>query len=142
MHGSLFTTLFAAFERLSAQWRRSLELSANEFLVLFQLWTHPDGAMSMGQAGDLVNVTSGGLTSIVVRLERAGYVARSVDPDDRRRTILALTPHGQTVRDRLMHPFAEHVALAAPADLEQLIATITDRLDGLPEPRGDGSASR
>src|SRR3712207_6830689 len=97
------TALFAAFERLSARWRRHLGLSANEFLVLFQLWTHPGGAMSMGRAGELVNVTSGGLTSIAMRLEQASHVIRAPDPHDGRRTLLSLTEHGRRIRAELLH---------------------------------------
>ena len=97
-HHPTIRSLFTAFERVNAHWRRSLSLSANEFLVLFHLWMSPDGAMSTGQAGELINLTSGGLTSLVNRLEDAGHLRRQSDEVDRRRSILTLTQQGEDAR--------------------------------------------
>ena len=127
--------LLAAFQRVSARWRRELGLSANEFLVLFQLWTNPDGALSMGRAGELVNVTSGGLTSIAARLERGGHVTRRPDFDDGRRTILCLTQHGRHMRDQM---FAMLAGWNGPPELSELVGLLeqvadsTTRLDLAP----------
>lgn len=48
------------------------------------------------------------------RLERAGLIRRSPDPDDARATLLALTEHGQqaieVMRERLARRFDQHLA--------------------------------
>lgn len=45
-------------------------------------------------------LTSGGITGRVDRLERAGLVARSPSPTDRRALLVTLTPAGREVVDR------------------------------------------
>jgi DNA-binding MarR family transcriptional regulator len=75
-----------------------MSLGVNEFLVLFHLWMEEEGSMAMGEVGHLVNVTSGGLTALVDRLERNGFVERSSDSTDRRRTLLQLTGQGEDAR--------------------------------------------
>ena len=57
------------------------------------------------------------LTSLLDRLTQRGYIARELDPADRRSFLISLTPAGRAV--------AEHAA-AAIADLErQALATVT-----------------
>jgi DNA-binding MarR family transcriptional regulator len=46
--------------------------------------------------------TSGAITHIVDRLEQAGLVARSPDPDDRRGLLVALTPKGLRLFDKIV----------------------------------------
>ncbi|WP_341359576.1 MarR family transcriptional regulator [Georgenia sp. M64] len=45
-------------------------------------------------------LTSGGITGRVDRLERAGLVARSPSPTDRRALLVTLTPAGQEIVDK------------------------------------------
>lgn len=49
------------------------------------------GAMPAGRLADLTGLTTGAVTGIVDRLEKAGYVKRANDPKDRRRTIVEPT---------------------------------------------------
>lgn len=49
------------------------------------------GAMPAGRLADLTGLTTGGVTGIIDRLEEAGYVRRTNDPKDRRRTIVEPT---------------------------------------------------
>ncbi len=50
--------------------------------------------LSPTRLSELVVRSTGGMTQIIDRLERAGLVARSPDPTDRRKVIVGLTPHG------------------------------------------------
>lgn len=50
------------------------------------------GSMTAGQLADLTGLTTGAVTGIVDRLERAGFVRRARDPHDRRRVIVQLIP--------------------------------------------------
>jgi DNA-binding MarR family transcriptional regulator len=48
-----------------------------------------DGPMTPGQLAQSMGLTTGGaITAVVDRLEKAGYVLRSRDPDDRRKVIV------------------------------------------------------
>ncbi|WP_406445970.1 MarR family transcriptional regulator [Streptomyces sp. NBC_00631] len=61
-------------------------------------------------AGDLAaraHVTTGAVTGILNRLERAGYVTRRPDPDDRRRVRVAAVPEAVT---RVEAVYAGHYA--------------------------------
>jgi DNA-binding MarR family transcriptional regulator len=52
---------------------------------------HRFGAMPAGRLGELTGLTTGAVTGIIDRLEEAGYVRRTNDPKDRRRTIVEPT---------------------------------------------------
>ncbi|MGH9965057.1 MAG: MarR family winged helix-turn-helix transcriptional regulator [Nitrososphaeraceae archaeon] len=49
------------------------------------------GAMPAGRLGELTGLTTGAVTGVIDRLEKAGYVKRANDPKDRRRTIVEPT---------------------------------------------------
>lgn len=52
---------------------------------------HRYGAMPAGKLGELTGLTTGAVTGIIDRLEKVGYVRRTNDPNDRRRTIVEPT---------------------------------------------------
>lgn len=49
---------------------------------------HRYGAMPAGRLAELTGLTTGAVTGVIDRLEKAGYVRRKNDPEDRRRTIV------------------------------------------------------
>jgi DNA-binding MarR family transcriptional regulator len=49
------------------------------------------GAMPAGRLGELTGLTTGAVTGVIDRLEQAGYVRRTNDSKDRRRTIVEPT---------------------------------------------------
>jgi len=55
------------------------------------------GAATAGQLAEQTNLTTGAITSMIRRLERAGYVIAERDPADRRRVIV--TPVQQRLAD-------------------------------------------
>jgi DNA-binding MarR family transcriptional regulator len=59
---------------------------------------NPDG-LSPGRLTSALMLTSGGMTSRLDRLERAGLVARRPDPEDRRALLVTLTPAGRDLID-------------------------------------------
>lgn len=59
--------------------------------------SRPLSPSKLAQAGQL---TSGGMTNRLDRLESAGLIRRDPDPDDRRSVLVALTAHGTRVADR------------------------------------------
>jgi DNA-binding MarR family transcriptional regulator len=46
------------------------------------------GALTAGQLAELTGLTTGAITGVIDRLEKAGYVRRAQDPGDRRRVIV------------------------------------------------------
>jgi DNA-binding MarR family transcriptional regulator len=53
-----------------------------------------DGPSAPGDLAARLGLTSGAMTKVLDRLERAGYVTRAADPADRRRITIAADPGG------------------------------------------------
>jgi DNA-binding MarR family transcriptional regulator len=49
---------------------------------------HRFGGMPAGRLGEMTGLTTGAITGMIDRLEKAGYVRRANDPKDRRKTIV------------------------------------------------------
>lgn len=69
-----------------------------ETLELFNLY----GAMTPGRLAELTGLTTGGVTRLIDRLERGGFVRREPDPEDRRRVILQPLQRENEAR---VHPY-------------------------------------
>ena len=80
------------------------------------------GNMSAGDLAEASRLTTGAITAVIDRLERAGYVHRVPDPSDRRRVLVELTPKAYEASMELMaRPLAElSRPLAARYSDEQL----------------------
>ena len=70
------------------------------------------GPMTAGELADLTGLTTGAVTGIIDRLEKAGFARREKDPDDRRRVIvrIAMKPDVERRVGRLFGPLAETTA--------------------------------
>jgi DNA-binding MarR family transcriptional regulator len=82
-------------------------------------------------------LTSSGTTKRLDRLEHAGLIARAPDPDDRRGTLITLTPAGLELIDKLTaaHVVNERRLLGALSDADRKrLADLLRKLQlGLPE---------
>jgi DNA-binding MarR family transcriptional regulator len=82
---SLGYALVRAFRQVNRASNRALRphgLSAEQAHLLLVLWL--EGPMKMGELQRLLMLSSGTLTGAIDRMERAGLVRRSPDPDDGR----------------------------------------------------------
>ncbi|PYI53744.1 MarR family winged helix-turn-helix transcriptional regulator [Paenibacillus flagellatus] len=52
------------------------------------------GPVTAGKLSELTGLTTGAVTSVIDRLEQAGYVVRDKDPNDRRRVVVKPVPKG------------------------------------------------
>jgi DNA-binding MarR family transcriptional regulator len=70
------------------------------------------GPMTAGELADLTGLTTGAVTGIIDRLEKAGFARRENDPNDRRRVIvrIAMKPEVERRVGRLFGPLAETTA--------------------------------
>jgi DNA-binding MarR family transcriptional regulator len=70
-----------------------------------------DGPMTPGQLAQAMGLTTGGaITAVVDRLEKAGYVLRSRDPDDRRKVIVELVQERAVALGAYFGPVGQSVA--------------------------------
>lgn len=80
------------------------------------------GAMSVSELAEEAGLTSGSATTLVDRLERAGYASRTRDPEDRRRVNVDLTDLARTRMGRIWGPLgAEAAALVEKYSTEELV---------------------
>ena len=68
-----------------------------------------EGAVTAGRLAKATGLTTGAITSVIDRLERAGYARRVRDETDRRRVLVELTPE---VLERSRAFYAEHQKLS------------------------------
>ncbi|MEU7923568.1 MarR family transcriptional regulator [Micromonospora sp. NPDC049107] len=65
------------------------------------------GSATAGQVAERTNLTTGAVTSMLRRLQQAGYVTAERDPADRRRVIVTLRPERMAELTRPYERFAE-----------------------------------
>jgi DNA-binding MarR family transcriptional regulator len=65
------------------------------------------GSATAGQVAERTNLTTGAVTSMLRRLQQAGYVTAERDPADRRRVIVTLRPERIAELERPYERFAE-----------------------------------
>jgi DNA-binding MarR family transcriptional regulator len=64
------------------------------------------GGLTAGELAAAAGLTTGAVTGVVDRLERAGYARRVPDPEDRRRVKLEVTPKFYARADEIWGPVA------------------------------------
>jgi DNA-binding MarR family transcriptional regulator len=90
------------------------------------------GPMTAGELAKSSHITSGGMTGMIDRLERAGFVKRSVDPKDRRRVLVTAVEDGPTVEaavkkvESLYKPLQDHFYEVLAGYTDEQIAFLVD----------------
>jgi DNA-binding MarR family transcriptional regulator len=104
-----------------------------------------EGDLSPTRLADLVVRSSGGMTQILDRLERAGLVARRPDPTDRRKVTVALLPNGLRLVKRANRAWvAQKQALLAgvgPAEFRRLDRAVEELLRRLDDGAEDDAVA-
>lgn len=67
----------------------ALGLNLTDLRCVGYAWTEPD--LTPGRLAELTGLTTGAVTGVLDRLERAGFVQRVGDPADRRRTLVRVS---------------------------------------------------
>ena len=81
---------------------------------------HRFGAMPAGRLGELTGLTTGAVTGIIDRLEKAGYVKRTNDPKDRRRTIV------EPIRNKKLEGKMEMIFMPLHERMNKVLSTYAD----------------
>jgi DNA-binding MarR family transcriptional regulator len=90
-----------------------------------------DGPVTPGHLAQAMGITTGGaITAVVDRLEKAGYVRRSRDPDDRRRVIVELVPEATARIANYFEPIAESVQARFAGYSDEQLRTLLDFAGG------------
>lgn len=136
--------MVAASSELAHRYAAAGEIGATDFAALIHLWEAGEERLTASALAAKLGVTPAAVTYIVDRLAERGYVERSVNPADRRQTLLTVRDTGGQVAHGYLNPeewFSE--ALAAHSDAElasftQMLAELTAALAAFaPEGKGD-----
>jgi DNA-binding MarR family transcriptional regulator len=95
----------------------------------------PPQGIQVSELAQLARVRKQTMAQAVEQLERAGYVERRTDPNDRRARLVFLTARGEAVRP-VSHAAGRRVEdrwaeLTSPQELDALRLTLQRLLDGL-----------
>jgi DNA-binding MarR family transcriptional regulator len=85
--------LLVSGERLRGVLAREVRLGPSDLNALGHVYT--DGPLTPRELGHRMDMTSGTITALLDRVEKAGFLTRSVNPHDRRSLHISLTPAGQ-----------------------------------------------
>lgn len=80
---------------------KPLGLTYPQYLVMLVLWE--EEPQTVGSLGTRLYLDSGTLTPLLKRMEQAGHISRSRDPEDERRVMIALTEQGRALRAQALH---------------------------------------
>lgn len=126
---SLYRAANAVRNHLTQTVLRPHDLTWTGFVVLWVVWVW-DGQETRHVAEN-VGISKATLTGVVKTLEARGWVARAVDPADRRRVRLSLTAAGVDLMERLYPEFnAEETRVVAALSPHRL-RTMTGALRSL-----------
>jgi DNA-binding MarR family transcriptional regulator len=89
-----------AFNRLYKPILDEMGLTYPQYLVMLALWEQ-DG-QTVGALGEKLFLESSTLTPLLKRLETAGYVKRSRNPEDERQVQITLTETGRALKDHAL----------------------------------------
>jgi MarR family transcriptional regulator, organic hydroperoxide resistance regulator len=87
-----------AFNRVYKPLLDRLGLTYPQYLVMLVLWER-DG-VPVKDIGERLYLDSGTLTPLLKRLEQAGLVKRTRSSEDERQVLIALTAHGQALKEK------------------------------------------
>jgi DNA-binding MarR family transcriptional regulator len=112
-------------DKLSQAVSDRVGLSSRELLAMDLI--SRNGQVTAGELAEELHLTSGAITGLIDRLERAGFARRVSDPNDRRRVLVAATAKEKRIAG-LYEPLAAGLRRTVDAYSEQELATLTDFL--------------
>ncbi len=117
--------LWGKFDRVYFKILHRWSLSYNAYLVLEELYHHPEG-LEPAAVADQLSIPRQTMTFVLDSLEREGRLERLPHPGDRRRKLVALTPLGRkfahTVVDTIFEKERAAMEVLTPEEQEQLLA--------------------
>lgn len=87
-----------AIQRLYKPWLDQLGLTYPQYLVLNVLWQEDE--QTVGHIGEKLALESSTLTPLLKRLESAGLLRRTRNPENERQVVVSLTDKGRALRSK------------------------------------------
>ena len=116
--------LWGKFDRVYFKILHRWNLSYNAYLLLEELYHHPEG-LEPAATADHLSIPRQTMTFVLDSLEREGHLERLPHPADRRRKLVTLTPRGRSFGEEVVNTIFEKERAAmdalSPAEQEQLL---------------------
>ncbi|MFZ4214614.1 MarR family winged helix-turn-helix transcriptional regulator [Pantoea endophytica] len=128
--------LYGAANRMARMHKPFLEplgLTFPQYLVILELLN--GSPLSVGTLGTSLDMDTCTITPLVKRLETAGFVTRTRDPNDERRVLVNLTPRAENIREEILG-VTKKIKSACKLDEAGLIL-LRETLQDLCRPRND-----
>jgi MarR family transcriptional regulator, negative regulator of the multidrug operon emrRAB len=110
---------------------RAYGLSYPEYNVLMMIDASPDGALNPSLIADAAGEKSANVTRLTNQLVDKGLIARQPSAQDRRMSLLQLTPEGEALIaaflpqvNRQLHDYMRHLDADEQAQLQQLMVKL------------------
>jgi DNA-binding MarR family transcriptional regulator len=120
-----------AATRYRAAVSRQLGLGDSEMLAVAHLSQH--GRLTPGELGQLLDLSSGGVSALVQRLEDAGHVVREPHPTDGRSTMVRLSSRLVEHASGVLSPLVTDIDRLGDALDEEQLRIVTTFLTGVVE---------
>jgi DNA-binding MarR family transcriptional regulator len=129
------TTMGQASDKIA-----DLGINLGEFDVLATLRRNgKDGVLTPTEIASAAMVSPSGLTHRLTQLEKMGHIIRQNDPNDRRSSLVRLTPQGRKIADQAIERISQHATQslssfsvdeveALSAVLDKVLAMISQRV--------------
>ena len=138
--GLKFDVIATATMTLAAEKIADLGVNIGEFDVLATLRRNgKNGVLTPTEIASAALVSPSGLTHRLTQLEKMGHIIRQNDPNDRRSSLVRLTPQGRKIADIAIERISEHATQQISsfsaeevevlnAALDKVLAMISQRL--------------
>jgi len=91
--------MIQAIDRHSTNLKKKFGLTGPQLILLQSISAH--SKVSVTQLSKNVSLSQATVTDITKRLEKRGYITRTRDTEDKRKTNIALTENGKAILDRV-----------------------------------------
>ena len=109
-----------------------LGINLGEFDVLATLRRNgKNGVLTPTEIASAAMVSPSGLTHRLTQLEKMGHIIRQNDPNDRRSSLVRLTPQGRKIADRAIERISQHATQSLSsfsADEVEALNTVLDKV--------------
>ncbi|MFL0390173.1 MarR family transcriptional regulator [Curtobacterium sp. 179-B 9B NHS] len=119
---------------------QGLGITDTRFLV--HLAASEGQATTPKQAGDVLELSTGAMTSLLDRLERHGHLERRPNPGDRRSILVHLTPSGAAVARAVSAAYASAFSEAVPATERNGVAAALEAIGAALDRRHRAATAR
>ena len=125
-------TTVRAFDAVYRELLSEHGLSYPQYIALMAVAEH--GPLTVSRLGELMRLDSGTLSPLLKRMEAAGLVVRTRDPEDERRVLVSATAAGHDLLGALgdvPHQIVVRSGLSRQelVDLHRTLRQVTERLD-------------